>query len=290
MLYVYAVAYYCTDYVLSSIRSLRRSTSREFNLTVAENRSENSHLLRNALEREVYAGNIDAYIVFDDNLLSSAVKHAYRLNPPKADSEDFVVFTDLDLKVPDNLDWIKELRERFAYPEVGLVAFDLDPINYEPRLKAVFRRMAMKLGAPLPSPLARRLRSLPDMWPLRGHNWGQLFPCGHSVDHVYQIYRGLYSGMWLCGVRRSIVDRFVDAHDTFLDRHLNRFAQSLGFVIGRIPLMLYHHGWDAWKDYPGYYAHKLSILHEFHNEARQLSSYEVITHAGTTAAAGILER
>lgn len=276
MIYIYAIAYYCTDYVLNSIHSLRSSTREEFNLTVFENLSSNSPLIRQLLEKEVHNGNIDTYIAFSENILSSAVKYAYKLNPPGADSEHFIVITDLDLRVPDNIDWAAELRRKFAYPEVGLVAFDLDPLNYETPARAHFRRLLNKVAAPLPYRLARYLRNLLDIWPLRGHNWGHLFPDGNTLDSKYQMYEGLFSGMWLCGVRKGIVDRFVDSYDTFLDRHLNRFAQSLGFVIGRMPAKLYHYGWDAWKDYPEYHKYKSSILRQFHNEARELSSYEII--------------
>jgi hypothetical protein len=43
-----------------------------------------------------------------------------------------------------------------------------------------------------------------------------------------------------------------------------------------MPAKLYHYGWDEWKDSPEYYRYKLSILRQFHNEARELSSYEMI--------------
>ena len=282
MIYIYAIAYYCTDYILNSIHSLRDSTREEFNLTVFENQSSNSPLIRQLLEREVHNGNIDTYIAFSENLLSSAVKYAYKLNPPGADSEHFIVITDLDLKVPDNIDWVEELRRRFAYPEVGLVAFDLDLINYETPVSAQFRRLVSKLAVRLPYPFGPALRMVPDAWPRRGHNSGHLFSTESALDTRYQIYKGLYSGGWLLGMRKHIFDRFVETYDTCLDRHLNHFAQSLGFVIGRMPAKLYHYGWDAWKDYPEYNKYKLSILRQFHNEARELSSYEIITKVERT--------
>lgn len=276
MIYVYADAYWCTDYILNSIHSLRNSTREKFNLTVCENKSPNSHIIKYLLKKEVDNGNIDTYIIFSENLLSSVVKYAYKLNPPKTDSEDFIVFTNLDLMMPGGVDWLQELRKRFVHPEVGLVAFNLDPINYEGSGRAHFRHLVAKLAAPLPHPFATALRRLPDTWPLRGHNWGHLLANESNLDSRYQIYKGLFSGMWLCGVRKNIVDKFVDSYDTFLDRHLNHFAQSLGFIIGRMPVKLYHYGWNAWRDYPEYYKYKLSILHSFHNEPRKLSSYDII--------------
>lgn len=277
MIYVYADAYWCNDYILSCIRNLRNSTKEKFNLTVGENKSPNSNIIKEVLKKEVENGNIDTYIRFDENLLSSCLKYAYRLNPPKDESGDFIVFTNTDLKVPNGVDWIQELRKRFAYSEVGLVAFDLDIINYyDSPAQARFSYLVEKVSILVPQQLTGVLKKISNVWPLRGHNWGQLFANESSLDSKYQIYKDLFSGMWLCGVRKNIVDKFVDSYDTFLDRHLNYFAQSSGFIIGRIPIKLYHYGWDAWKDYPEYYRYKLSILHEFHNEPRKLCSYEII--------------
>lgn len=277
MIYVYGVAYWCTDYILSCIHSLRDSAQVKFNLTVCENKSPNSNIIKEALRKEVEDGDIDTYIGYNDNLLSSCLKYAYRLSPPKADSEDFVVFTDTDLKVPDGVDWAQELRKRFAYPEVGLVAFDLDPINYHySSALAWYFGLIKKASHLLPQRLAGFLSRLSNVWPLRGRHYGHILANKSSLDSKYLIYKDLSSGMWLCGIRKNIVDKFVDRHDTFLDSHLNSFAQSLGFVIGRIPIKLYHYGWDAWKDYPEYHKHKLSILHQFHNEPRRLCSYEIM--------------
>lgn len=159
MIYVYSVAYYCTDYILKCIHSLRNDTKEKFNLTVCENQSPNSHIIKQLLKKEVDNHNIDTYIKFNENLLSSSLKYAYKLNPPKTDSEDFIVFTDLDLKIPNGVDWIQELRKRFAYPEVGLVAFDLDPINYETSARAHFSRLLRKLTTLLPKQLSILLDS-----------------------------------------------------------------------------------------------------------------------------------
>jgi hypothetical protein len=286
MLYVYSVAYYCGDYIINSIHSLRNATGDPFNLTLCENESINSPVIRELLREEVDIGNVDTSIMFKGNLLSSSLRYAYMLNPPKNDSEDFVVFTDLDLKVPHGIDWIDELKMRLAHPEVGLVAFDLDPINYLTPLRARVYALTSRVTDLLPSKFGLLSRVLLNARFLGGPNRGHI-PADHrTLDAKYHIYTNLPSGMWLCGVRKDIVDKFIHRYDTFLDKHLNSFTRSLGFVVGRLPTKLYHYGWDAWKDYPDYYVHKLFILHEFHTESRQLCGYEVFRRKQVDRAQG----
>jgi len=53
MVYVYAIAYYCAEYILNSIHSLRKNTREEFNLAVCEHLCPDYHVIGQLIRREV---------------------------------------------------------------------------------------------------------------------------------------------------------------------------------------------------------------------------------------------
>jgi hypothetical protein len=81
------------------------------------------------MKRLVDAGHIDCYIQLKNNSMIWAFQEAYRLNPPP-DEEKFVMFSELDLIIPENLDWVKETRKMQEQAE--LTGFGLSLENYVP--------------------------------------------------------------------------------------------------------------------------------------------------------------
>lgn len=202
MIHVYAMTYWAEDYAKKSIASLKAHTQYPFRLTVVENKSPKdlSHL----------RGETDCWIQLETNAWETSLKLAYMIDPPRG---DIIVFTDLDLLIPDGVDWVEEVIKRLSYPEVGLVAFDLDTINYVPP------------------------------------NHGQLMSSQYLAR--YDAFAEP-SGMWLATVRRAEADRFMETCVVSLDSFLMR---SVSMHL-RVPVPLYHLGWDTWKDYPEYFEKK----------------------------------
>lgn len=131
MIHVYGVCYRMPDYVRRTVESLRRNASEPFRLIVADNRSVRSDAIaawaRGALERR----DLHAFLGLEENIVGNALRTAYELYPPD-DSEPLFVFTDLDLVVPDGLDWIAETRRMHADPGLAVSGFSLSLENYVP--------------------------------------------------------------------------------------------------------------------------------------------------------------
>jgi hypothetical protein len=218
MIHVYGIAYWMESYVQRSIESIKSHTKYPFRLTVVENKS--PHDL-SGLRSEA-----DCWIQLDNNPLEKCLKHAYKLDPPQG---DIIVFTDLDVLVPDGVDWVEEALSRLAFPEVGLVAFDLNLINYTPP------------------------------------NFGQYV--AEEFSNRYGAYIGP-SGAWLIVMRRTDADRFIRDNDITLDHNL---MESVEIAL-RLPVELYHLGWDAWKDDDDYWQLKVKRFNQRMRIVRNIRS------------------
>lgn len=131
MIHVYGVCWRMPDYVRRTVESLHRNASEPFRLVVVDNKSANSGAIATWAEAEVARGGVDLFLGLEDNIYGNALRTGYELSPPD-ESADFFVFTDLDLVVPDGLDWIAETRRMQADPALAVSGFSLSLANYLP--------------------------------------------------------------------------------------------------------------------------------------------------------------
>lgn len=131
MIHVYGVGWRVPQYLARTVESLRRTASEPFKLIVADNRSVNSEAIAEWGARGIEDGSIDAFLGLEENIRGNALRTAYELFPPDT-SESFFVFTDLDLVVPDDLDWIAETRRMQSDPRLVASGFSLSLENYVP--------------------------------------------------------------------------------------------------------------------------------------------------------------
>lgn len=131
MIHVYGVCRRVPQYVARTVESLRRNASEDFRLVVADNKSVNSTAIAAWADAAVSRGTVDLFLGLDDNIRGNALRTGYELAPPDG-SEDFFMFTDLDLIVPDGLDWIAETRRMQSDPGLVASGFSLSLENYVP--------------------------------------------------------------------------------------------------------------------------------------------------------------
>lgn len=131
MIHVYGVCWRLPSYAQRTVDSLRRTASEDFRLVVVDNKSTNSAAIAAWADREVARGGIDLFLGLEANIRGNALRTGYELSPPD-DSEDFFMFTDLDVVVPDGLDWIAETRRMQADPALAVSGFSLSLENYVP--------------------------------------------------------------------------------------------------------------------------------------------------------------
>jgi hypothetical protein len=131
MIHVYGVCWRVPQYVQRTVDSLCRNASEDFRLVVVDNKSIRSRDIATWAERAVERGSVDLFLGLEDNIRGNALRTGYELSPPD-DSEDFFMFTDLDLVVPDGLDWIAETRRMQADPALVASGFSLSLENYVP--------------------------------------------------------------------------------------------------------------------------------------------------------------
>ena len=131
MIHVYGVCWRMPTYVRLTVESLRRNASEDFRLVVVDNKSVNSPAIAAWAQSQVACGGIDLFLGLADNIYGNALRTGYELSPPDA-SEDFFMFTDLDLVVPDGLDWIAETRRMQSDPALAVSGFSLSLANYLP--------------------------------------------------------------------------------------------------------------------------------------------------------------
>lgn len=218
-LVVYGLAYHNIDHVLKSVDAIKKY-SENIIFNVIENKSPNSTVLRKELKARL-GEEIDTLIFFEENIGVSAFRHAYRICPPPPDTEDFIVFTELDV-IP-RFEWTQKLRHYFARKDIGVLGYDLTMKNYDEVLYA-----------------------------------GHVGPRDYDRDlGLYEIP----VGFWLAGVRKDIVEENVDYPYFRVDVKLGDKAKDKGLIEARIPDQLYHLGWDTHKDYPDYFEKKTKDHH-----------------------------
>ena len=123
MIYVYGILYRDLEYAKKSIQSIKEFASEPIHFTVIDSRSYRSSEITKYFKNEIKEGNIDKFLAFKQNVKGEGLTQAYKAFPPD-DSEDFFVFTDLDVTV--DFDWIAELRNNQAIVR----GFSLSLINY----------------------------------------------------------------------------------------------------------------------------------------------------------------
>lgn len=124
MIYVYGLTYRVVDYARRSINSIIENASEPIHFTVIDSKSENSDRIYNEVCRPlIHQGKIQNYVQLKKNANIIGLYQGYDLFPPDK-TEQFFVFTELDLVVPG--DWIKEIREA----DYQFCGFKLDETNY----------------------------------------------------------------------------------------------------------------------------------------------------------------
>jgi hypothetical protein len=129
MIHVYGLAYWILPYSQKTIDSILATASEKIHITVIEGRSKHSGAFMDWGQDCLTNGKIQRFVAADDNCRGLGLNWAFNNHPPDA-SEDFCVFTDLDLLIPSGVDWIQETRQAM---KVGSCSgFSLDEKNYLP--------------------------------------------------------------------------------------------------------------------------------------------------------------
>lgn len=199
MIHVYGLSYLLGGYIERSIIDISCNASEPIHFTIIDNKSESSDSIRQFAKGMIIKGFSSRLVGMKYNSRGNALIDIVRQFPPD-DSEDFFVITDLDLHIPKDLDWIKELRACRA-AGANIAGFDISLENYVP--------------------------------PNRGHT------------------PGVGIGWWLMllGKKKFFeLPKDVAYTDSYLINELGPLHIGKG--------ELYHLTFDAWKDYPDYFALK----------------------------------
>lgn len=129
MLHVYGMAYWVLDYANKTIDNLLESSTEKLHITVVEGKSKHSADFLAWAKDCLSKGKIQRFITADDNCKGAGLIWAFNNYPPDK-SENFCIFTDLDVLVPKGVDWVKAIRIRMKKKVV--VGFDLSTENYVP--------------------------------------------------------------------------------------------------------------------------------------------------------------
>ena len=127
MIYVYGLCYRILDYAKKTVDSLRETASEDFHLTCVEGKSCNSEKFLSWGKQCLENKKIQRFITSSTNCRGYGLKWSVENFKPD-DSEDFFILTDLDLLVPKNVDWIKEVREKMKDNVIS--GFTLSNENY----------------------------------------------------------------------------------------------------------------------------------------------------------------
>ena len=115
------------DYAKKTVDSLRETASEDFYLTCVEGKSCNSEKFLSWGKECLENKKIQRFITSSTNCRGYGLKWAIENFKPD-NSEDFFILTDLDLLVPKNVDWIKEVREKMKDNVIS--GFTLSNENY----------------------------------------------------------------------------------------------------------------------------------------------------------------
>ena len=127
MIHVYGLCYRILDYAKKTVDNLRETASEDFNLTCVEGRSCNSESFLSWGKQHLENKKIQRFITSSTNGRGYGLSWAIENFKPD-DSEDFFILTDLDLLVPKNVDWIKEVRKKMKDNVIS--GFTLNNENY----------------------------------------------------------------------------------------------------------------------------------------------------------------
>lgn len=126
---IYGITYRVPKYAELSIDSIVKNASQEIEFTVVDSLSGKSPEIRDRiLKPRVDSGKISRALFPNTNCRGYGLVESFYRFPPK--DEDFFIFTDLDLIVPEGCDWISKVRE--AMKEYKLCGFSLSRENYVP--------------------------------------------------------------------------------------------------------------------------------------------------------------
>src|SRR5271166_6753883 len=107
MIHLYGSLYYYFDYAVRSLASIQEYASEPIKIHVFDVKSPNSGKSIDYFSTLVEAGTIDEFFAYEDNVKGWGYLPLLK-ECPADDTEDFFVFTDLDVMV--DFDWIKETR------------------------------------------------------------------------------------------------------------------------------------------------------------------------------------
>jgi hypothetical protein len=127
MIHVYGLCYRILDYAKKTVDSLRETASEDFHLTCVEGKSCNSEKFLNWGNESLKNKKIQRFITSSTNCRGYGFHWAIKNFKPD-NSEDFFILTDLDLLIPKNVDWIKEIRKKMK--ENAICGFTLSNKNY----------------------------------------------------------------------------------------------------------------------------------------------------------------
>lgn len=127
MIHVYGLCYRILDYAKKTVDSLRETASEDFNLTCVEGKSCNSKEFLIWGKQYLKNKKIQRFITSSTNCRGYGLSWAVENFKPD-DSENFFILTDLDLLIPKNVDWIKEIRKKMNDNVIS--GFTLSNENY----------------------------------------------------------------------------------------------------------------------------------------------------------------
>lgn len=127
MIHIYGLCYRILKYPDETIKRLRETASEDFHLTCIESRSCNSDKFFEWGMECLKNKKIQKFITSSTNSRGYGFNWSIKNFPPD-NSEDFFIITDLDLLVPKNFDWIKEIREKMK--KNVICGFTLSNENY----------------------------------------------------------------------------------------------------------------------------------------------------------------
>jgi predicted SAM-dependent methyltransferase len=129
MITVYGLTFWNLKNLQTSLNSIIKNASEPIKIVVGDSYSKNSEQIRKWLLEIGESKLIHSAVFFEENIRTKGFIQMYNAVPPT--EEDFFVFTELDLVVPDGLDWIKEIRDLRKQGAVDC-GFSLDLSNYVP--------------------------------------------------------------------------------------------------------------------------------------------------------------
>lgn len=127
MIHVYALCYWILPYAQKTIDNMLENATEPLHITVVEGNSKHSSQFLAWAKEQLEANKIQRFITANFNCKGSGLLWAYDNFKPDS-SEDFCIFTDLDLLVPAGTDWVGMTRSAMRVAAVS--GFQLSAENY----------------------------------------------------------------------------------------------------------------------------------------------------------------